>query len=211
MTSTSTPTPPPPLPPRPLSGFGKAGLVVAALIAVLSLAGAFSLCMVIVFGAGGERLSGSTGPLMVRLLISCVTIFIAMGFCGVGFGLFVIGAEGNFRVQTQGEPLSSTKGVKLPTSLETSAPGLVVIVCATVIILAGLQIEWSQEGRPRAPALARELKGTEGAAPLGGIRPPSFKEISDGPQKGEPGESRGGVIRPPNSDASGSPDAGTDQ
>jgi hypothetical protein len=79
-------------------------------------------------------------PLALRLLLSSTGLFIAVAFAALGFGLFLIGAQGDFEVQGPAES-------KLP-SLRTSAPGLAMMVCATFVVYLALKVsfEVTQKG-----------------------------------------------------------------
>lgn len=62
--------------------------------------------------------------------LSTLVCFLAMAFAILGFGLFVIGAVGSFFGNASGKGGSG--------SIETAAPGLVVIVCASLLIYFAL-------------------------------------------------------------------------
>ncbi|AGC43176.1 hypothetical protein MYSTI_01844 [Myxococcus stipitatus DSM 14675] len=137
-----------------------AGLIVAAIIVIGALAAAGVLCFVVI----NSSLNTSPNPLILRLLLSCVAMFIAMGFAGLGFGLFLIGAEGLFKLTgTVSTPNSTTPA---RAALESTAPGLIVVVCATVILWGALQITFevtqptsAASVTPSPPAPEPELLG----------------------------------------------------
>lgn len=121
--------------------WGSLGLV------ALCLAGAGLLCWKLIRSALGSE----QDELMVRVLLSCVACFIGMGFACLGFGLFLIQAKGSFSTDVEGGD-GSAKG-----KLATNAPGLVVVVCATIVIALALNLSWrrtttSTEATPNAIA-----------------------------------------------------------
>jgi len=85
-----------------------------------------------------HALIGTPDVLLIRVLLSCVAAFIGMGFACLGFGLFLIRARGSFSAS------GTAAGAGAPTQLATNAPGLVVVVCATVVIGLALQLSWER-------------------------------------------------------------------
>lgn len=81
-----------------------------------------------------DLVSRGIDPLALRLVLSSTALFIAIAFASLGFGLFLIGAEGSFKME------GSVQG-KWP-GFETTAPGLVVVVCATVVVFLALRISF---------------------------------------------------------------------
>jgi hypothetical protein len=109
------------------------GMRGAIALAGVSLVGALGLCLKLVFTG-----INSHDVLLVRVLLSCVAVFVATGFGALGFGLFLIKAEGALK--------ASIKTGETPSTLETTAPGLAVFVCATIIMYLALHMSFSKGG-----------------------------------------------------------------
>lgn len=97
-------------------------------LAFTSIIGALLLCGVLVVQG-----ITSSDVLLIRVLTSCVAVFIATGFAAFGFALFLIKADGALKAQIQ----TGTT----PNTLETTAPGLAVFVCAVVVMYLALHME----------------------------------------------------------------------
>lgn len=148
--------------PRELPGQSPAepsALTTAALWGAMGLAfvgilGGLVLCVVLVL-----RGLTSTDTIIVRVLLSCVAIFVGTAFGALGFALFLIKAEGAFRARLVG---GERRGF-----VDTTAPGLIVFLCATVIIFLSLHMQFSVSGdTPSRPASVRDVADDHG--PLGG-------------------------------------------
>ncbi|HEY4245031.1 MAG TPA: hypothetical protein VGM88_34685 [Kofleriaceae bacterium] len=106
--------------------------------------------------------------LTIRMMLSSIAIFVATSFGALGFALFLIKADGAFRAQIV-DPNAKT------TQLETTAPGLVVFLCATVIMYFALKMELNvgvdsfDSAKPPIHLPVSPPKAAEQApAPLGG-------------------------------------------
>ena len=115
-----------------LKGILKFGTGAAVGLAGLCIAGAGLLCWKIV----SSSLLKSQDELMIRLLLSVTAVFIGMAFACLGFGLFLMRAQGSFGA-SGGDGTASA-------ALWTNAPGLVVVVCATVVIALSLNVSWTR-------------------------------------------------------------------
>jgi hypothetical protein len=165
----------------------KWGTIISGLLGFASLVGAFTLSIFVVTGSDAQQL----GAVNLRLLLSCVACFIAMGFASIGFGLFLIRAEGVFRAAGGSEgPGSSTK-----LGIATTAPGLVVMVCATIVLWRALD----------TPFKRVEENGPASGAPAtaSGSRAAEEKRDPSGPERELPG----GMPPPPGSYSLDPPDA----
>ena len=129
-------TPPPASPSAP-SRFQQVILGVGLAAAILFVIGSLIVVGILSFRALGLVDSGKADPLQLRLLLSSTALFIAVAFASLGFGLFLIGAEGSFRLQ-------GGQGSRIPL-LETTAPGLVVLVCATVVVYLALRVSFQTD------------------------------------------------------------------
>jgi hypothetical protein len=94
--------------------------------------------------------------LTVRLMLSCVGCFIGLAFACLGFGLFLIQAQGAFEA-------SGTTGAK-STTLKTSAPGLVVVVCATVVMWLSLEVHFTVTTEQKPGSSGVQSAPTAGSA-----------------------------------------------
>jgi hypothetical protein len=133
-------------------------------LAFLCIVGAGGLCVMLL--SKGLRPEGAD-PLVLKLVVSCVATFVAMGFGCLGFGLFLIHAEGAFRAGGDG---TGWKG-----RLETSAPGLVVFVCATVILVVAMQNKFEYTTRTTSSP-AEPAAQADRSEPRGG-----FMDVADAP------------------------------
>jgi hypothetical protein len=128
------------------------GTYVSGALVLACIVGALYLCWNII--ALVE--DGRTGGVNLRLLMSCVACFVAMAFGCLGFGLFLIQARGTFSA-------SHGKGEGHRTAIESTAPGLIVIVCATVIMFLALDGDFKMG----APASVRHVDAdATGADPV---------------------------------------------
>lgn len=96
------------------------GLCITATLALICVGMAAALGITIA--------AGHVAAFLPRLVT--MVLFIAMALASLGFGLFVVGATGSFKG-------TSSKGGS-SYGIETAAPGLVVILCATVVIYFAL-------------------------------------------------------------------------
>jgi len=110
----------------------RTGTFGAVVLVALCLVGAGLLCFRLIWSS----LDGTKDELMVRVLLSCIACFMGMGFACLGFGLFLIQAKGTFSADGQ-TANGAAKG-----QLATNAPGLVVVVCATIVIALALNLSW---------------------------------------------------------------------
>jgi hypothetical protein len=139
----------PPVHSSPLTAAALWGAMGLAFIGIL---GGLVLCVVLVV-----RGMGSTDILTIRMLLSCVAIFVGTAFGALGFALFLIKAEGAFRAKMAGG--DSRSGM-----IDTTAPGLIVFLCATVIIYLSLHMQFNVE--PAGAAASPSVHSA--AAPVGG-------------------------------------------
>jgi len=112
--------------------------------------------------------------------IAVMVCFLGMAFACLGFGLFLGGATGTFKGNTTG---SKSKGGSI--DIESTAPGLVVIVCATVLIY--FAIDLAKPAPPPAPA----EKATKDEVKPPAAKPPVAKDAgvdapADGPSDAAP-------------------------
>jgi hypothetical protein len=107
---------------------------VTATLTGLCIVFALALCALVIVCAMQQRAS----ELMIRLLMSCVACFVGLAFASLGFGLFLLRARGGFRARIDG---AGTPNVP-PALLESTAPGLVVVVCATIVMWLALRIRF---------------------------------------------------------------------
>jgi hypothetical protein len=131
------------------------------------------LCLVCATAAG--IVTFATGPQSdmdeERVHIATMVCFLAMALACFGFGLFLIGATGSFTAK-------GTKGTQTA-GIETAAPGLVVMVCATVVIYFALDLV-----RPPRPPTKDEPEPAKAAEP-------DRKPVKDAPKPDAPKPSNG--------------------
>lgn len=104
-----------------------------AVIVISCLLIAFSLCRQVIDGAYLQ--DATEHELIVRMLLSCIGCFVSLAFAALGFGLFLLKAKGSFSGS------SDNPGAKL--TIQSTAPGLVVIVCATIVFGMSITIRFS--------------------------------------------------------------------
>jgi hypothetical protein len=118
--------------------------LIATLILVIASIGAALFAAIRLFG-----LTDTNVTVLGRFHLSTLVIFIAMAFACLGFGLFLVGATGAFK--------GNAKDAGRTVGLDTAAPGLVVIVCATIVIYLAIDLV-----RPVAPvASAAPASGSD--------------------------------------------------
>ena len=94
--------------------------------------------------------------LNMRLALSGIAIFIALAFGCLGYGLFLIQAKGSFHAEMPAKQSAVAK-------VTTSAPGLVVITCATFIIWTALRMDFRVDTTGMNPGQA----GISRSEPMG--------------------------------------------
>lgn len=94
-----------------------------------------------------------------RLLVTVLVCFLGMGFACLGFGLFVVGASGAFKGSTTGKSV---------VNVDTAAPGLVVMVCATVVIYLALDASKPPTPISKDVSAGSAQPGTGSSEPPGG-------------------------------------------
>lgn len=104
-----------------------AGLTLTCIVFALVLCGLVIYC----------AMQGRASELMIRLLMSCIACFVGLAFASLGFGLFLLRARGGFRAKVEGG--EAKRG---PALLESTAPGLVVVVCATIVMWLALRVRF---------------------------------------------------------------------
>jgi hypothetical protein len=140
-------------------------------LAFVGILGALVLCVFLVV-----RGITSADVILIRVLLSCIAVFVATSFAAFGFALFLIKAEGALKAKLEGEAQTQT--------LETTAPGLVVFICAVVIMYLALHMKltepvrvdlaanrtFSGSAQAEGSAGSAATDGSDGsaAAPLGG-------------------------------------------
>lgn len=126
-------------------------------------------CLVAAFVFGVDAPTSSDPKLVeasYRMHITTLVCFLGMAFACLGFGLFLVGASGSFKG-------SSTGGGGV-INVETAAPGLVVMVCATIVIYLGLDvIKPPAPSSSPSPATGSNPKPIESAPPIDAGTPPS--------------------------------------
>lgn len=146
MTTGADNNPPPPPPPDRLLAVGT---YLSAALAFVCIFGAGALCLKVLVIADGD-----IDVLVLRLLMSCVACAIAMGFACLGFGLFLIRARGEFRATSGGAaPATAAR------TIESNAPGLIVVVCATVIMWLALRVRFDETTTTTTRERARPAAG----------------------------------------------------
>jgi hypothetical protein len=104
-----------------------------AALTLVCIVFALALCAFVIYGA----MQGRSSELMIRLLMSCIACFVGLAFASLGFGLFLLRARGGFRARVE-----RGDGTPAPALLESTAPGLVVVVCATIILWLALRVRF---------------------------------------------------------------------
>jgi hypothetical protein len=107
-----------------------AGLTLTCIVFALVLCGLVIYC----------AMQGRATELMIRLLMSCIACFVGLAFASLGFGLFLLRARGGFRARVEGSEGGEPK--RGPAVLESTAPGLVVVVCATIVMWLALRVRF---------------------------------------------------------------------
>jgi hypothetical protein len=120
-------------------------LVVTSVLTGMSLLAAFGVAAKLIFSSAPQEVTH-------RIELSTLVCFLGMAFACLGFGLFLIGATGAFK--------GSTTGKQSAINVETAAPGLVVMVCATIVIYLALDSIKPPAPVAVAPAAATEAKAT---------------------------------------------------
>ena len=105
-------------------------------------------------------------PLRARFLLAAVALFISVAFAAMGFGLFLIGAQGTFKSGGQTQKEASW----LP-AFEAGAPGLVLIVCATVVVYLALRADFPNAAVTGAESSTDAGRADAGSALDAGARP----------------------------------------
>jgi hypothetical protein len=131
---------------------------------------AMILCVYVIRGAMRDRPS----ELTIRLLMSCIACFVGLAFASLGFGLFLLRARGSFRARMDGV------GGEPPALIESTAPGLIVIVCATVVMWLALRVHFEQT--TTMPAAAHVAAAAAAAVPERAVAKPVLLHIEDGVQ-----------------------------
>lgn len=111
------------------SWLARIGMIGALGLSFITIVGAVGLCVYLLVTFS----HGEVNPLVLRLLLSAIACFIAVSFGILGFALFLIQAEGTFKGNVAREGKSAL-------GLETTAPGLIVFLCATVILWLALKM-----------------------------------------------------------------------
>lgn len=160
-----------------------------SVVAALSILGAFviaggstlkaaDVCNTLI-GLAGDMSTDFIGigeVSLLRLLLSNAGIYVGMALASLGFALFLIKAEGSLRAQAHSMP---TGGPSSPSSvaLDASAPGLVFVICATVVLyfsLTGIDVKGELTKQPAslapAPAAPRAVEKLD---PLPDLNPES--------------------------------------
>jgi hypothetical protein len=132
----------------------------AVRLAIFCIVGALILCLVLMV-----RGLHSTDVVLIRVLLSCVAVFVAAGFVAIGFSLFLIKADGALKATFATGTNAS--------SLDTSAPGLAVVACAVVVMYLALHMKFSAaDPVDDQPAFATksisDATTSSDAGPLGG-------------------------------------------
>lgn len=104
-----------------------------------------ALCLLVINGAMKDHPSSIT----IRLLMSCIACFVGLAFASLGFGLFLLRARGSFRARVDGT------GSSPPALLESTAPGLIVIVCATVVMWLALRVRFEETTTTAVPSVSK--------------------------------------------------------
>lgn len=83
----------------------------------------------------------------VRIYLSATALFVGIAFAAIGLALFAIGASGTFKSTPATPAATDSSGKSKPASalaavpaIEATAPGIVALICATVIIYFALSI-----------------------------------------------------------------------
>lgn len=119
---------------RPAPGYSTGVMLVTSVLTGLCIVFALLLCWKVIASAVDKQPS----ELMIRLLLSCIGCFVGVAFACLGFGLFLLRAQGAFRAT-----IGTTRA--LPgTIIESSAPGLIVVVCGTVVLWLSLTVQFTQ-------------------------------------------------------------------
>jgi hypothetical protein len=114
--------------PQPLAVLAMRGALWLAFVCIL---GALALCVFLVV-----RGIASSDVILIRVLLSCIAVFVATSFAAFGFALFLIKAEGALKAKLESGAQTQ--------SLETTAPGLVVFICAVVVMYLALHMKLSE-------------------------------------------------------------------
>lgn len=117
-------------------------VMTTAVLTLVCVVFALLLCGLVIYCAMQQRAS----ELMIRLLMSCVACFVGLAFASLGFGLFLLRARGGFRAR-----LDAGQGTSSPALLESTAPGLVVVVCATVVMWLALRVKFEIKSSTTGP------------------------------------------------------------
>ncbi|GAB4565221.1 MAG: hypothetical protein Tsb0020_15920 [Haliangiales bacterium] len=112
------------------------GYIMSSVLVMASLVFALILSYIVI------RVGENPNLIALRLMMSCIAMFIGMAFACLGFGLFLINAKGGLEAEQSG------LGGQATMKLSATAPGLVAMLCATAIVYQSLNIEFRQEGRP---------------------------------------------------------------
>lgn len=161
--------PPQPGAPRRPPGLLAFGYYSSTILVLLCLAAAAVMSYIVVSRAALEE----PDALLIRLALSCIAIFIGLAFACLGFGLFLIQAEGALDAQHEGAGQSTRSRISV------TAPGLAVVICATCIIYFALQVQFTiqrpiqRNGRQSAtggavPIPTHESSDSDETEPLGG-------------------------------------------
>ena len=88
--------------------------------------------------------------LTVQQALCFTGIFIGMAFACLGFALFLIKAQGTFSINAANDiPKTGNEGTGWSAVVQASAPGLAVILCATVIVCFSINQGWRAKNREK--------------------------------------------------------------
>lgn len=159
------------------------GTVTSSVLVFVSIILAAIFCFIVI----EKSFDGTANELVILLLISCIGCFIAMALACLGFALFLIQAQGDFSAGS--EDAGGTKR-----ALHTTAPGLVVIICATAVVWISLHIHFRvpiEPQRTKTDATA-DGKGTPNS-PTHGDEPQAVELNRPNPRPTP--QTTGGTIR----------------
>ncbi|HTL38641.1 MAG TPA: hypothetical protein VL326_36170 [Kofleriaceae bacterium] len=111
-------------------------MILIGFLTTLCLGAAFYVAFLILRDSATVAVTETTR----RLEVTTLVCFLGMAFACLGFGLFLFGATGAFKGSTaddDADPERRPDG-RPGVNVETTAPGLVVIICATAIIYVGI-------------------------------------------------------------------------
>ena len=114
------------------------GLVSGICVSTIVMLASLVIVAVLIWKVLGTGASA----LELQITVNAIGCFIALSFASMGYCLFLINAKGEFDGAYEGE---SSNASKIKATVKATAPGLIVFICATIIMCVVLSRPWHTE------------------------------------------------------------------